>query len=255
MRILVTGSRMPHAVDMIRKLSESGHEVYACDAEAVAPGSHSRYLAGHFVTASPKNDTEQFLDDIEGIVTENEIDVVIPAFEESFYLSTGRERLRELTNLYVARFPNLARLHDKASFQRLATDLELRIPETVIVHSDEELRAAIERFPHYFGRAAFSRGGVSLLTNTGPLAGQLDPDDVHPTEESPWLIQEFVDGPMLCTYSAAHEGRVTFHVTYRAPRQWEHSTAIQFESIESSRTLPIVEKIVAELDYTGQISF
>ena len=40
---------------------------------------------------------------------------------------------------------------------------------------------AIGRFDRYFGRAVFSRGGVDLLTNTGPLAGALDPADVHPT--------------------------------------------------------------------------
>ncbi len=255
MRILVTSARMPFALDMIRKLDTRGHDVYASDADGVAPGSHSRYLAGHFVTASPKNETERFLDDIERIVTENEIEAVIPAFEEAFFLATRLDRLSKLTTLYTAPFRTLARLHDKAVFQRLATDLELPIPETVIARSDDELREAIGRFPRFFARAAFSRGGVALLTNTGPLAGQLSVDDVHPTERSPWLVQEFVDGPMLCTYSTLHAGRPTLHCTYRAPRQWEHSTGIQFESVDSERTLPIVERITSHLGYTGQVSF
>jgi len=255
MRILVTSARMPFAIDMMRKLDERGHDVYASDAEEVAPGSHSRCLAGHFVTASPKKETERFLDDVERIVTENEIEVVIPAFEEAFFLATRLERLSELTTLFTAPFRTLARLHDKAVFQRLATELELPIPETVIARSDEELREAIERFPRFFARAAFSRGGVALLTNTGPLAGHLSQEDVHPTERSPWLVQEFVDGPMLCTYSTLHAGRPTLHCTYRAPRQWEHSTGIQFESVDSDRTLPIVERITGHLGYTGQVSF
>ena len=29
------------------------------------------------------------------------------------------------------------------------------------------------------------------MTNTGPLAGHLKPEDVHPTEANPWLVQEF----------------------------------------------------------------
>ena len=51
MRILVTSSRLPFALDMIRKLAERGHDVYASDSYELAPGSHSRHLAGHFVTA------------------------------------------------------------------------------------------------------------------------------------------------------------------------------------------------------------
>jgi hypothetical protein len=118
----------------------------------------------------------------------------------------------------------------------------------------DELRSAIERFPRYFARAAFSRGGVSLLTNTGPLAGHLSLEDCQPRPDSPWLVQEFVDGPMQCTYSTLHDGRVTSHCAYRAPRQWEHSTGIQFFSVDGEPSLEIARRIGGELAYTGQMS-
>jgi hypothetical protein len=73
----------------------------------------------------------------------------------------------------VAPFAVLARLHDKDTFQKLVERLGLPTPQTVVARNDAELREAIDRFPRYFARAAFSRGGVSLLTNTGPLAGHL----------------------------------------------------------------------------------
>ncbi len=116
------------------------------------------------------------------------------------------------------------------------------------------LREAIGRFPRYFARAAFSRGGVGLLTNTGPLAGHLSPGDCHPTEANPWLVQEFVDGPMHCTYSALHDGRIASHMSYRAPRQWEHSTGIQFVSVDPSDTLGTVERLGSDLGWEGQMS-
>lgn len=127
-------------------------------------------------------------------------------------------------------------------------------PPRRLARSDDELREAIGRFPRYFARAAFSRGGVSLLTNTGPLAGHVSPEDCRPTPQAPWLVQEFVDGPMVCTYSTVHRGRVTAHCTYRAPRQWEHSTGISFLSIDGEPSLRIVERIAGSLDYTGQMS-
>jgi predicted ATP-grasp superfamily ATP-dependent carboligase len=254
MRILITSSRMPFALDAIRKLGERGHQVFASDSYEASPGGHSRYLTGHSTTASPSGDPEQFAADVEQIARENEIELVLPMFEEVFYLAAQHERISAVTRLYAPPFRTLAQVHDKGTFQELCDRLELRTPHTVLCHSHKELSEGIARFPRYFARAAFSRGGVGLLTNTGPLAGHLSPADCEPTEANPWLVQEFVEGPMHCTYSALHGGRVASHMSYRAPRQWEHSTGIQFLSVDPTDTLPTVEKLGTELDWDGQMS-
>jgi predicted ATP-grasp superfamily ATP-dependent carboligase len=253
-KVLVTSSRMPFALDAIRKLGERGHEVYASDSYAASPGSHSRFVAGHFTTASPSGDPEAFAADVERIAAENEIELVLPMFEEVFYLAAQHERLSAVTRLYAPPFRTLAQVHDKGTFQELCDRLEIRTPHTVLAHTGDELNAAIEQFPEYFARAAFSRGGVGLLTNTGPLAGHLSLDDCHPSEANPWLVQEFVGGPMHCTYSALHDGKVASHMSYRAPRQWEHSTGIQFLSVDPADTLPVVERLGGELGWDGQMS-
>jgi predicted ATP-grasp superfamily ATP-dependent carboligase len=255
MRVLITGSRMPFALAMIRKLAEEGHEVLASDAYDFAPGSHSRYVAERFVTPSPRDETKAFVDEVERIAAEREIDVVVPAFESVFYLSTQHERLARVTSPFFSPFATLLPLHDKASFERFATGMGLPMAETVVASSDEELRAALERFPQYFARAAFSRGGVALLTNAGPLAGRVAIEDCHPTEANPWLVQRFIEGETFCTYSTVHAGRVTAHCAYSIPRQWKHSTGIQFVSIDGGPTLDVIERIVGATDYTGQISF
>jgi len=246
---------MPFALGMIRRLAEAGNEVLAADDSELAPGSHSRYVSERFVISSPRSETEAFVAEVERIASEHSIDVIVPAFEEAFYLSTRHERLAQTASLFFSPFATLAPLHDKASFEHTARRLELPMAETVIASSDEELRAALERFPRYFARAAFSRGGVSLLTNTGALAGALDPSDCHPTEANPWLVQEFVDGETFCTYSTVHSGRITAHCAYEIPRQWEHSTGIQFVAIGGAETLAVAEQITRDCDYTGQISF
>jgi hypothetical protein len=252
--VLITSSRMPFALDAIRKLGESGHEIFATDSYESSPGNHSRYLTGHFVTASPAADPAGFAQDVERIAAENQIDVVLPMFEEVFYLAAQHERLSKVTKVYAPPFRTLAQVHDKGTFQELCDRLEIRTPHTVLAHTGDELQKAVAEFPEYFARAAFSRGGVGLLTNTGPLAGHLSLDDCHPTEANPWLVQEFVGGPMHCTYSALHDGKVASHMSYRAPRQWEHSTGIQFLSVDPGDTLPTVEKLGSDLGWDGQMS-
>jgi glutathione synthase/RimK-type ligase-like ATP-grasp enzyme len=252
---MITSSRMPFALGMVRKLAAEGYEIYAADDHMLSPGNHSKYLAGHFVYPSPRSDTAGFLAELERIVREYEIDVIIPTFEEVFYMSTQIERLRRATKVFASPFATLARLHDKWEFARLVKHLGLPIAEPVLVTSDGELREAIDHLERYFARAAFSRGGVCCLTNTGPLAGALETNEVHPTPASPWLVQPFLDGETVCTYSTAHQGRVSAHLMYRIPRQRKHSTGIQFEAIEATESLKLIEPIVAELGYTGQISF
>jgi glutathione synthase/RimK-type ligase-like ATP-grasp enzyme len=242
---------MPFALALIRRFADAGHTVYASDTYAAAPGGHSRFVAGRFVTASPRGDPQAFAADVERIASDQAIDLVVPSWEDAFYLAA----LAHDAPVYTAPFATLARLHDKFSFKQLAADLGLRLPETVLVSSPDELREALARFPRYFARAVFSRGGVSLLTNEGPLAGHVAVEDCHPTAELPWLVQEFVDGPMLCTYSTLHDGRVTAHCAYRAPRQWEHSTGIQFLSVDGHESRAIAERIGGALSYTGQLSF
>ena len=255
MRFLITSSRNPYALDMVRKLATQGHTVFASDTFDWAAGSHSRYLAGHEVTASPRHDTARFVADIEDIVRRDRIDMVVPGFEETFYLATRHAQLSQLTTLYTGQFAQLARLHDKVSFQRMATQVGAPIPRTLVAHDDASLKDAIAQFPQYFARAAFSRGGVALLTNSGPLAGKVAVEDCHPSQEQPWLVQEYLDGPMVCSYSTLHEGRVTAHCTYRAPHQWEHSTGISFLALDSAPTLDVVRRFAEPMRYSGQLSF
>ena len=257
MRVLVTSSRNPFALDIIRKLGSTGHTVVASDTYKGAMGSHSKYAHAHAVTASPTFDTDQFVADVAEIVDRHDIEVIVPSFEEAFYLAARTHDLPEGVRLYAGPFDKLARLHDKASFQKLVEEAGVPIPETVVATDDASLATAIERFPHYFARAAFSRGGVALLTNTGPLAGQMAVEDCHPTPEQPWLVQPFIDGPMVCTYSTIVDGRVTAHCTYTAPEQWDHSTGIAFLGADSTKTLEYVQRLVTTLDpaFTGQLSF
>lgn len=256
MRFLITSSRNTFALDMVRKLAEAGHHVVASDTYGGAIGSHSTYLDGHIVTASPTFATDQFIADIGRAVEDHRIDMILPTFEEAFYLAARRADLPEGVGLFTGGFGDLARLHDKDSFQRICARAGVPAPETVVATDDQSLREAVSRFPRYFARAAFSRGGVALLTNTGPLAGRTAVEEVHPTPEQPWLVQPFVSGPMVCSYSTVLNGRVTAHSTYRAPERWQHSTGIEFLGVDSTETLRYAQQIVSTLgDYTGQLSF
>ncbi len=246
---------MPFAVDEIRKLGSSGHDVIAADTFHTAPGSHTRGAAQHRIVPSPKDDTLAFVGEVADVLVNEKVDVLVPMFEEVFYLARHRDLLEPHAELFFPTFDVLSAFHDKASFIALAQRLDVPVPDTVTVTTDDELADAIARFPRYFARAAFSRGGVELLTNTGPLAGVIDPADVHPTAQNPWVVQEFVEGVDLCSFSVVHHGRVVAHCTYEHPKTIEHAGGIEFVSVDEPETLAHVERFVGETGYHGQISF
>jgi hypothetical protein len=254
MRVLVTSSRMPFALDEIRKLGKAGHYVVATDTFRTAPGSHTRHAAKWTVTASPRFGTRRFIDEVVQICRTEAIDLVLPSFEEAFYLAFHAEEITRHAALFTSSFDVLARLHDKPRFMELARSLGLRTPASLVARDRRELAAAIAAFPKYFARPAYSRGGVHLLTNAGPLAGALRVEECEPTATNPWLVTEFVTGTDVCSFSIAHHGRLAAHADYVHPREIEHAGGIVFESIADAESLAITKAIVEATGYHGQIS-
>ena len=255
MKILVTSARLPHALGVIRKFGEQGHEVYATDTFKTAPGLHSNHVTEAIITSSPKFDTRKFIDEVKEIVRTRSIDLVVPCFEEVFYLAKHRHEIAALTNLFFPPFDILARLHNKESFTELTQKLKLPIAQTRVARTQAELAAATREFKEYFARAAFSRGGVTLLTNTGPLAGQVKLEECQPTAGNPWLVQEFVQGKDICSFSVARDGRLAAHCTYEHPLTIEHAGGIVFESIDEPQSVEIAKMYIEATGYHGHVSF
>jgi predicted ATP-grasp superfamily ATP-dependent carboligase len=251
--LLVTSSRMPFALDEIRKFGRRGHRVFAADTFSTSPGGHSRFVRARMEVAPPTYAPAAFLADVKQIVLARRIDLIIPCFEEVFYLARHGDELSQIVRLFASGLPVLARLHDKAAFNALAREAGVPVPETTLVDSAEDLRAALREYPRYVARPAWSRGGIEVLANAGPLAGMMALDDCHPSHERPWIVQRYVDGSDLCTFSVAQHGRVVLHCTYAHPLEIEHRGGIVFESVDEPEALRRVQQLVEATGYHGQL--
>jgi hypothetical protein len=246
---------MPFAVDEIRKLGEAGHDVTAVDTFKASPGSHSRYAARHVEVPPPAQETDAFVDAIAKLIEQNDAQWLLPMFEEVFYLAAHRDRLGDRCELFFPDFPTLAKVHDKVTFAALCGELGLPVAESVTATSPAQLRDAIGRFDHWFARAAYGRGGLNVLTNTGPLAGEGSLDDAAPTPDDPWLVQEYLEGVDLCSWSVVHHGEVVLHSTYEHPLTIDDRGGIVFASVDAPETLATAQRIAGALGWHGQVSF
>lgn len=242
---------MPYALRLVRALGSQGHEVHGADAYGDAPGSRSRFVAGHLVTPPPFPRTAEFVAAIADYSRAHSIDLVVPTFEETFALAAGREELPEGTGLLAAPFEILAQLHNKASFQALAERLGMLTPSTTIATDVDGLRAAVERLPHYIAKPAFSRAGTAIVTNVGPRAGERSIEQADPSQGSPWLVQEFIDGDDLACLAVAREGAVAAYATYEEPLQGDGGYAMRQVAIDAHPTLAIATTIAEAVKMHG----
>lgn len=255
MNVLFTGARMPVALDEIRKFGRCGHRVFAADTFFTSPGSHSAFVAGRLHVASPRFRPRDFITDVVHAICAHDLALIVPCFEEVFYLAAYRAELPARTRVFCPPFAVLARLHNKVTFHRLAHELGIPAPTSLQVTHPDELAAATRAIPEYIARPTFSRGGVSVYTNVGPLAGALPFEDCDPTPEHPWIVQSFVRGEDVCGSSVARDGRIVVHVAYVHPREIEHRGGIVFESVDEPETLSLARRVVEATGYEGQISF
>lgn len=255
MRILVTGSRAPVALEMARAFAAGGHAVLAADTPRWTMASHSRALARHVQVPPPRFDPEGFAAALERIVEEEGVDWIVPTSEEVFHVARAYDRLAARTRLFTMPLPVLAELHHKGRFQGFAESLGVRAPRTAVVTSKDELRDVLPSFPAYLLKPAFSRFATRIVTNRGPLAGKTGLEDVRPTPAEPWLVQAFVEGEVVCSYSTLHEGRVTAHCAYETPFKVGGGSGVGFVSVDGGPSLDAVSRIGAALGYTGQLSF
>jgi predicted ATP-grasp superfamily ATP-dependent carboligase len=249
--VLVTSSRFPYSLALIRAFGEVGHEVVAADSVRHSPGAHSRYARAHVLVAAPALNPLSFAADVAAAAAEHGVGLVIAPFEDGFHLAQRREVLPEGTRLFADRFDTLLALHDKATFAERCDRLGVPAPRSERAGSPEELRLAVGRFARWVAKPAFSRAGIEQATNVGPRAGELDLGACRPTEAAPWLVQEYVDGRDLSSLSIARDGRIVLHCAYELPEAAGGGYGLSYRSIADAATLAIAEAIADDAAYTG----
>ena len=254
MNILVTSSRAPVALDLIRAFAHAGHTVFASDTVCWTVSSHSRYLARHFVTSPPRHAPDSFARELQAIVVHQQIDWLIPTSEEVFYVARCHAVLAAHTRVFTEPLALLTELHHKYRFGQHCAALGITTPRTALIDSNVVLQELLPRFPRFLLKPAFSRFATRIITNCGVRAGRLPLSACDPTPAQPWVLQEFIDGTGICTYSTLHNGRVTAHCAYQTPRTVDGGAGVQFRSVDGAATLTIAEKLGRALNYTGQLS-
>jgi hypothetical protein len=247
-RVLLTGARALFALELTRHLNDQGHRVVVADSLPFPITRFSRAAAAFYRIPPPATQFEAFVQALIAIIQRERIEVLIPTCEEIFYIARGRPALTPCCQVFADTLESLTTLHNKWTFTQEAARLGLPVPQTWLLQSPEEAVAVFERGLVF--KPAYSRFAAHVL-----ICPQ-EREEVAKLPISPgrpWVAQRFVAGREVCTYSVAHAGTLTAHVTYTGIFKLGPGVGIAGEAIEHPACLAWVQQFVGATGFTGQI--
>ncbi len=250
-RVLITGGRAPVAVDLARSFAAAGAHVVVADSAPCFLARASRAVGKAVRVPPPKQEPRAFATAIQEIARRERIDLIVPTCEEVFFLGRFAKELRGVAELFCADFPLLEELHDKERFTRVARGLGIEVPETWRLSSPEDLGQLVSGAGELVFKPVFSRFAVHTLVRPTAEAAHA----IAPTPARPWVAQRFVAGRELCSYAIARSGRLTAHALYAPTWRAGRGSGYYFQPMQQPLIEAFTARLVAKLNYTGQIAF
>lgn len=249
--ILVTGARAPAAVHIARLLHAANHQVLMCDHLDKPLGANSVCHAGYRRLPSFRLAPEKATDALLNILEQDQIEYVIPTCEEVFYLAQIWASLDINAKLFAPPIALLETVHNKFDFVRLIEEIGLSAPRTSLLRSKADLENFRDVAASHVFKPVWSRFGSHVAMR--PSLSRFD--RIEPTQQSPWVAQEFVAGDEICVYAIANEGRLLTLSAYRGLIRVERGASVCFEPVELPVVHQFVETFVEATKWTGQVSF
>lgn len=247
-KILVTTARNMYGLNTIRILSAEKHEIYAADSIKLNGGAFSKYVKKSFVYPEVSKNANLFIESILDFVEQENIEYIIPSFEEAYVLSFYKERFKNKVKMLVEDYEKLMVLHDKYTMTQLSKHIGIDVPRTVLL---KDFKQAEWKFPFVL-KPRKNRGamGIKKIDNEVQLEKAL-----REINGENYMVQEYIEHRQFCTTGIAYNGKLMGNVIYKNLREFPESGG--FGTYRVSYDIPEiienVKKIVFELDYTGFI--
>ena len=255
--ILLTGGKMTKALQLARSFHTAGYQVFLVE-------THKYWLSGHrFSNAvsrfrtipAPEKDPDGYCQALLDLVQQEKIDVFIPVSSPvaSYYDAIAGTQLSPYCEV-IHFSPAITHLLDnKFTLCEQAHSLGLSAPKAFLISDPQQILDfdfTVDQSQYILKSICYD--SVSRLDLTKlPCEGMADYVKKLPiSQENPWVMQEFISGQEYCTHSTVRNGNIRLHCcSASSPFQ------VNYEHVEKPEILAWVEKFVAALNLTGQISF
>ena len=246
--ILITGSRAPATLFLIRKLKRAGYNVFTAESCIYFISKYSNCITKNYKTSAPNTDYEQFIKDIIEIVKKEKIDLIIPTCEEIFHISKGKDDLEKYCKVFCDSNEKLIELHNKWIFYNKikASKYSVKLPQSWYVENINDLEKIIQKNKKYILKPVYSRFSTKIRV----IKKMLDR-----LEKNKYIFQEFIEGEQICSYSIIKNHKIKLYSDYKTVYSANGGATIAFCYEENEETKKFVEEFSKKEDFEGQIAF
>ncbi len=244
MKILLTGTRSPVALDLAQAFARCGHDVHAAD--SLRFDFAAKALAEFTLLAAPNSDFDRFASEAEALVDRLRPDLVVPLCEDIFHWTRLETRLAGSRDwpLFAPPLDLLMRLHSKQAFIDMAGALGLNVPQTRRLTQDD---VGKDGTPFVF-KPEYSRFGEAALVRPQKAPG-LRPAD------NPWVRQTWIDGEDLSFHVLAVHGQITAFSAYTSRWRTRGGASYYFDPVDDAAAAELqamARRLVTGLKLHGQ---
>lgn len=245
--VLLTLGRLPKALELARAFASAGWRVVIAEPFAWHVSRLSRAVDRTLTVTAPAVDRAQYLDDLLEVIVEERIDLIVPVSEETMHVAALHGRLPLGVEIYCPSQADLLQLHDKFAFIRRAERHGLPVPTTFRADT-EEAEALASAGPHVI-KPIFSCSGKGVTINRA--AQPLAPEN----RSSNLIVQDFVPGQVLSSFSIAENGRRVITALYKGTVM-SGTVSVAFERVDHATAAHRwIDDFIAAEKYSGFISF
>lgn len=244
--ILITLGRLPKGLQLAWALADAGCRVVVAEPWGWHLSRVSRAVSKSYPVTAPNTSADAYQADLRALISRERVGLVVPVSEETLHVAALADGQSGGAALYCMPQDVLLRLHDKLSFIRIAEDHDLPVPATFPLDSEEARRFAASH--RYIVKPRLSSAGHGVVARA---AG-----DPLPEVSEPSVVQAYLPGEELSSFSIAQRGRVIGTVIYRG-LIFSGSVAVCFECLPAPdpTMLDWIRRFAADTGYSGFISF
>ena len=215
LRVLLSEGSSTSAREAITILGLSGHIVEVCDPSPYCLGRFSKFVKKFHRCPGLRDDPAGYLAFVDRLLTKQRFDVLLPIHEQGYLFARVQQRFKGRVGFALPTFENYRVAHGKAGFSRLLHELELPQPETRIVKSADEMRAAV-RLPCFIKTSVGTASrGVWLVRSERELRQAEQELHANSAFDDEVLVQSFVAGAIEKAQAVFCRGQLVGFHAYR----------------------------------------
>lgn len=267
--ILVTGIGMSKGLTLARLFYQAGHNVVGADFSNFACGRFSKAISRFYRLFKPDAElgAARYIDGLLKIVSNENIDLWVSCSGVASAVEDGeaKEIVEARTTCKAIQFDvsTTQLLHEKHTFIEYAAKIGLVVPEThTISNSDQAVSVLTQAGPRQYimkpiGMDDANRGDLTLLPKSNAKETSDHVSRLNISEKSPWILQQYIDGPEFCTHALVIKSVVKAFVACRSAELLMHYEALPTTSKLYQKMLDFTCRFAASQgsSFTGHLSF